>query len=280
MTLSTPKKDELLVLWHKQCLETRSDAKNQTKVACQIGAVEASTIQFDEKVPELYHPAASQPASKIALWCPPLGFTSPHFLDGSSSSRRINTSNTSRSSEERPLLTARSSMPLTSRSDTLLSTKEACWAESLRSTDARGGTHTSFLRAVTPWSRLRHGPQDASSPRARREQLIARIALSGHAATSLTSLDPPPPGARDAFPREGRGGAGASSLSLRRLLRPVGPAPAPPMVFERPRPALLDESLTRVDLSRDWYFERQRRRACGTLSWTTPHCPDTHPPVA
>ena len=60
----------------------------------------------------------------------------------------------------------------------------------------------------------------------------------------------------------------------------MGSAPAPPMVFERPRPALLDESLTRVDLSRDWYFEQQRRRACGGLSWTTPHSPNTHTSVA
>ncbi len=255
--------------WHKQCLATRADKRQQSQLA---DTEELSTIRFDERVPELYHPAASLLAPKMALWCPPLGFTSPHIFEGLSPARRTNMSYSLGPNEETlPLLSARSS-----RSDTLLSTKEACWAQSLRASDATGGTTTSFLRAVTPWSRLRHRPLEASSPRARREQLMARIALAGHAASTLATLDPPPIGAQSISalsPREG-----ISSLALRRLVR-TADHPAPPMVFQRPRPGLLDESLTTVELSRDWYLQQQRRRACGDLSWTVPHSPSTHRPA-
>ena len=256
-----PKKDELLVLWHKECLQSRKAKRKHLKVSKTDFGTESAkgSIKLDlEKVPELYHPSAS--SGRMALWCPPLGFTSPHFLETPRSPHKPAAYQTARSREETPrALSSRSSIPLTSRSDTLLSTKEACWAESLRTTPASGGTSSNFLRALAPLVRQHHRPADASSPRARREELMAYMARAGHAAGSLSALDPPPPAAT-ASP--------AAPSPAERVLGRLAPPPPPPMVFKRPRPALLDESLTTTDISREWYFQQQELRARGRLSWT------------
>jgi hypothetical protein len=255
-----PKKDELLILWHKQCLQTRSGERKKLKSSKREMGDSKDFIKLDlERIPNLYHPPA--PTGRMALWCPPLGFTSPHFIESPKSSRRSTAPQTARSWDESPrAMSPRYSIPTTSRADTLLSTKEACWAESLRSTPAIGGTSSNFLRALALPSRLRPRPADSASPRARREELMELLARVGNAVGSLSALDPSaPPLAAPGFSQTER--------LLDRVMGRIAPPP-PPMVFKRPRPALLDESLSPMDITRDWYFQQQELRAQRRLSWT------------
>ena len=88
-------------------------------------------------------------------------------------------------------------------------------------------------------------------------ELLARV---GNAVGSLSALDPSaPPLAAPGFSQTER--------LLDRVMGRIAPPP-PPMVFKRPRPALLDESLSPMDITRDWYFQQQELRAQRRLSWT------------